>query len=166
MLPVTEALNPNAIEIHVCKKIEICPKEELSKEDGSLLFQLLFLSKNAPLAEITEKDKPFLYQVIEKRIKFCFDYQINDVALLLFLTSIAKNPAVGVMYCWYLQYWAKANNVKEINLMTFCEKIFPMGFPSETQMSSIWQGQKVQREKNGGSDNLIDYSTAGKSLQF
>lgn len=166
MLPNTEVENPSAIETHVCKKIEICPKEELSKEDGSLLFQLFFLSKDAPLAEIPQKDKPFLYQVIEKRIKFCFDYQINDVALLLFLTSIAKNPAVAVMYCWYLQYWAKTNNVKEINLMTFCEKIFPMGFPSETQMSSIWQSQKVDRKGKSGSDNLVDYANAGKSLQF
>lgn len=169
MLPNTEALNPSAIEINVCKKIEICPKEQLNDENNGFLIQLLFASRSRSfpkISEIPEKEKPFLYKVIEKRVNACCNYKINDVALILFLDLISENPAVAVMYCWYLQYWAKKNNVKEIDLHIFCEKIFPMGFPSKTQWSTIWDSQKIQRENNAGSDNLVDYATAGKSLQF
>lgn len=166
MLPNTEVENPSAIETHVCQKIKNANFCELDNETGSLLFQLLYINKDGDKFKLEQKEKPFLFQVAEKRIEFCFQYRIKEHALLLFLCSLAENPAVMVMYLWYLQYWAKNNNTKEIDLITFCQKIFPSGFPSSEAMSEIWQSQKVDRKGQSGSDNLVDYATAGKSLQF
>jgi len=61
----------------------------------------------------------------------------------------------------------KKNNHNIIDLKMFCE-IFPNGFPSEQDLEKIWDGQKVDREKNNqmASDNLVDYQSAMGSIQF
>lgn len=166
MLPNTETKNPSAIEIHVCKKIGEAKKDELDKDSQKLLLQLLWLKKDGKQLEIPQNEKPFLFQVIEKRVQACFDYKIKDHALILFLCSIAKNPAVAVMYLWYFQYWANKNgNRQEIDLNTLCMEIFPMGFPSDENMQLIWGGQKIERMEMPF-DNLVDYASAGESLMF
>lgn len=158
MLQFSETKNEFAIENIVCSAIKKSKKEPINDEDSEILISLLM--SNAPL-NIPEKEKPFLYKVIEKRIEFSFDFTMEN-KLILFLCQISKSPGNALLYLWYLQYWSN-KNFKNITLHDFCEKIFPMGFPSEDEMNKIWLAQKVANESTG-SDNLIDYNLAGKSL--
>jgi len=134
--------------------------------DNELMETLMrvYLAKGL---NIPDKEKPFLFQVIEKRLQYCFTIKIEDQRLILFLCALAESPGSAIMYLWYLQYWCFVNEVKELNLELFCEKIFPMGFFSKIDLSKIWDSQKVLRDRNdNGSDNLVDYASAGMSIQF
>ncbi len=173
MIPLPEGTQnqENAVEEHFCKPFEQADKHEMSIADtGDLL--LLASSKNTfsnwPLLE---KEKPFLYKVIEQRVQACFTFKITDCRLIMWLCMISKSPGTAVMYLAYLQYWCKKNNVKEIDIDIFCEKVLPSGYPSEEDLQEIWDAQKVIRTKTKGdifpgSDNLLDYQQAYKSIQF
>ena len=104
--------------------------------------------------------------MIIKRISVQFTYTVSDDRVILLLAHVAQNPGTAVMYLWYLQYYCKKNNVKDIDLTMFCTYIFPMGFPSTSDLKQLWDTQKVNNEKEGFSDNLLDYHIAGKSIQF
>jgi len=157
--------NGSAIENIVCKAIEKCDRVEMDK-DLFETFIMLIMAKDKKF-EIPEKEKPFIYQVIEKRIKHCYTFKTNDPRLIMFLSALAVKPGTAILYLWYLQYWCKKNSVKEIDLDIFGTRIFPLGFPSEETMHKIWDSQKVNRDSaTGGSDNLVDYNDAGSSLHF
>lgn len=150
---------PNSIEELFAKEFEKTKKNPMDKDTSEILMKLI-MSKNSSY-QIPEKDKPFLYKLLEKRIEVLHSFEVDD-RVLLFLCCICRSAGVGVMYCWYLQYQSKRKNTKEISLETFCE-IFPMGFPSEDDLSRLWDAQKV-KTKGMSSDNLLDYPQAGKSL--
>ncbi len=165
MLQYSETQNPKAIEENICLKIKQSPHLEMDNETTEILMRLIN-AKNKNF-EIPENEKPFLYAVIEKRIKHCFQFIINDNRLILMLTQISKSPGAAIMILWYLQWWCANHDCKELDLEIFCEKIFPMGFPSQNALHSIWDSQKVKTSiENRGSDNLVDYASAGQSLLF
>ena len=155
-------LDPNAIEEIVCKKMEKLTTVRMTNELSSILIQLMLVPKDKPF-KIPQEEKPFLFQVIEKRIEICFTFKTQDDRLILFLAALSVTPGIAVMYLWYLQYWCSKNDVKEIDLDILCSRIFPNGFFKEEDLSEIWDEQKVKSE---GSDNLLDYQTAGESIQF
>jgi hypothetical protein len=131
-------------------------------EWDSEMFAKLILSKHSTF-EITEDDKPFFYKMIESRVKYNHDYELDD-RTILFLTFICRTAFVAVVYCWCLQYESKKRNLKQITLEDFAE-IFPNGFPSESDLVAVWLKQKVKRRSGfSDSDNLLDYYSAGLSL--
>jgi len=163
MLPNEVTTQPDSIEKYFCIPFEKIQRVPMNEEDTTLLMQLLMAKKGITMPE---NKKPFLMQVIEKRIKHCFQYKIEDMRLLMFLMVITVSPGTAVMYLTYLQYWCKKHNCKELDLEKLCD-IFPMGFPEESELKKIWDGQKVIRDKQkGGSDNLLDYAAAMKSIHF
>ena len=160
----------NAVEEYFCKGFEKLERHPMDEKDSEFLIKLL-LSKKVTLEDcpLKQEEKPFLYQVIEKRVQHCFTYKITDSRLIMFLAIITKSVGTTVMYMAYLQYWCKNNNVKELDLDIFCNDIFPMGFPIEDDLKKLWYSQKVSKDKmalGGCSDNLLDYQTAYKSIQF
>jgi len=206
MLEPEITTQPDAIERLFCKPFKSLARHEMDKETTDMLIRLL-MAKPTTLedAPITEEDKPFVYKLIEKRIKYALTFRITDSRLMVFLAVLCKSAGSAVMYLTYLQYWCKKNNVKELDLDTFGKRIFPMGFPSQEDMSELWDKTKISRwkvsdehsaltrmvkcdrfprmpkrrgmrrrfrrlDKLGklihGSDNLIDYQSAIKSIQF
>ncbi len=163
MIKYSETTDPTIIEREICKKMHSLRRESMDEEMTETLMRI-YLAKGL---NIPDKEKPFLFQVIEKRLKYCFTIKIEDQRLILFLCALAESPGSAIMYLWYLQYWCFINDVKQLNLELFCEKIFPMGFFSRDDLSKIWDFQKVSstREENG-SDNLVNYSSAGMSIQY
>jgi len=159
MLNFDVTTQPNSIEELFAKEFEKTQKQPMDYFTSEILVKLS-LSKDMSYA-ITEEEKPFLYKLMEKRIEVIHDFELDE-RTLVFLCCICKSAGISVMYCWYLQYESKKRNIRHISLETFCE-IFPMGFPSEDDLSRLWDAQKVHSERMG-SDNLLDYPQAGKSL--
>ena len=172
MLKNEETKNPNAIETYVCKEMEKCEREPMNKDTCDVFLRLMISRmqnkdrlQSIKKFEIPEKEKPFIVKMLEGRLQM-YQFKINDFDLRFFIAIICVSPGNIVLYLWYLQYWCKKNNVKELDLELFSNKIFPMGFPSDKTLLRIWDGQKVKRKETMASDNLVDYGTAGQSLMF
>ena len=161
MIDYTLTENPNLIEELICEKIRLAPKMPMSKELSDIMVSLCLAGDSF---SIPEKEKPFTFKIIEKRIEFCFTYKINDARLILFLCAVGESPARIIMYLWYLQSWCHKNGVREVDFEMFTMRIFPMGFLTEQAMSEIWYATKVSDGRQ--SYNLADISRAGASIQF
>ena len=153
-------IDNTAIENVVCIPFKKLMRFPMDDETTRTFIQIMML----PIEfSIPQKEKPFLYQVIEKRIDGCFTFKITDARLILLITIISETPGSAILYLWYLQYWCKKNQVEILSLNDFCEKIFPMGFPSKDDLHKIWDDQKVTIDNK--SLNLVDINDAGLSVQ-
>lgn len=169
-------LREDAIELLVCEKMHRLPKNNtLSDESSKFLINLVYM-ENDPKHPLQKwegfTEKVFLYELLKKRTEFCFTFKFKNPIALLFLVGNIASPGQGILYLWYIQWWTFKNRDVEdnvIDLLTLCEKIFPWGFFSEDDLHKIWDSQKVSTKlfnDNKGSDNLVDYSVAGNSIQF
>lgn len=118
--------------------VEKCKLREMTTEETELLLHL-YTSKENP--NIPEKNKPFLFKLIEKRLSI-YSFTITDVRLIFFLCSISQTPGKAVMYLTYLDYWCKKQDVKVLTFDYFCQKTFPYGFP-DFDNSDIWEKFKT-----------------------
>jgi len=162
-LSFSETANPDAIETHVALKMKEARIVPLSKDLSGILLSCMSMPEDL---KFPVEKKPFLLQVITKRIQACHTFEIKEDRILLFLAAATESPGTAVLYLWYLQYWACKNNKHVIDFHDICAEIFPNGLFDKITMKDIWDGQKVQRKQDGsmGSDNLVDYSSAGESI--
>jgi hypothetical protein len=102
---------------------------------------------------------------MEKRISVNHSFEVDD-RILLFLSFICKSVGECVMYIWYLQYKSKIRSINRSGNFTFEDfaDIFADGFPSNYGLEKLWEFQKVSPPTIENSDNLLDYTSAGKSL--
>jgi hypothetical protein len=149
----------DSIEKLFAEQFEKLSQYPMDNETSEIYIKLLLL-KDSDI-EIPQKDKPFLYQIIENRISFVHNYKLDN-RTILFLSILCKSAGICVMYIWYLQFECKKRNINEMSFETFSQ-VFGNGFPSDEGLSKIWDSQKVKHEV-GNSDNLLDYVNAGKSL--
>ena len=151
----------NSIEELFVKHFDECYKIPMDNETCEIFMKLTFL-KDSDL-DISEVEKPFIYQLIEKRISVIHDFKVDD-KVLMFLSFICHSAGVGIMYVWYLQYQCKKRNTKFIYFSDFTD-IFSWGLPSKDTLDKLWLSQKVDvPQYTFGSDNLLDYKEAGLSL--
>ena len=162
MLDTSYKNRQNAIEEVIYDFLKDCNRVEMSNEVSELYMLIGLMSKDVKLST---EEKPFIFQVMEKRVENCFTFRFTDERALLALSIWAENAGVSIIYLWYIQAWCFKNNVREVDFETLGLKIFPTGIFSEENLKSVWDNQKI--EKSGmESDNLIDYNVAGLSIQF
>lgn len=118
--------------------VENCQLREMTLDETEL-FCLLQMKDAHGI--INEKDKPFLYKMIEKRF-LIYSFTITDPRLILFLCAISKTPGKAVMYLTYLDYWCKNKNIKILTFSDFSERAFPHGFP-DIDKTNIWEKFKT-----------------------
>lgn len=169
MLPKEKIQDPNSLEEHFCKEFEkIMSRDSMmlrTMDDFETEMLLMLLdSKPVALDKIAVKDKQPLYDIIEKRIKYVYTFKVVDARVILFLACVTKRAGISVMYLAYLQYICKKQNIRELSFDKLTMDIFPDGFPKEEALKYVWDKQKVKRDS--GSDNLLDYQSAMKSIQF
>ena len=157
------SLNKESIEKIICSQITQAVKNPMSKFEQEILVSLLLANKNF---KIPQKEKPFLFQLIEKRINACHTFSTDDERVILFLVSVCQSPGSAILYLWFIQFWCHFNRIKVIDLDIFCGKIFPNGFPSTECVNAIWDSQKLINVPKMGSDNLVDYNYCGDSIHF
>jgi hypothetical protein len=163
MLNKEETLNPSAIEEHFCKPLDKFKPKQLSEQQMQLMLVILMTKdEDVPKFEKEFSEVYWFYEAIEKRINSCFTYTM-DVKAKVLLATWCESIGDVVMYLTLLQYKCKQRGVKNLT----CEPLglmFGDGIIDRAFMHEIWDKQKVY--SNGGSDNLIDYATALKSLRF
>ena len=118
--------------------------------------------------QIPNSEKPFLFQIIEKRVEHCFTFKFIDQRAILAVCLWAESAGNAIMYLWFIQAWCFKNNVKQIDFETLGTKIFPMGIFSKKDLSEVWKSQKVSPDGKNTiyETNLVDYNLAGSSIQF
>jgi hypothetical protein len=152
----------DAIEEVVYGFLKDCEPAEMSNDAVETFMMIGLMPKNVKLKT---EEKPFVFQVMEKRVEHCFTFRFTDERALLVLSFWAESAGVAITYLWYIQAWCFKNNVREVDFETLGMRIFPRGVFSEKDLKSVWDNQKV--EHNGmESDNLVDYNVAGLSIQF
>jgi hypothetical protein len=152
----------NSIEEVFAKKFEDSQKVPMSNEISDIFIRLTLLKETS--LNISELEKPFFYKVMEKRISTLHNYKIDD-KVLLFLSCICESLGDCIMYIWYIQYQCKKRNINTVTFDVFSD-MFSWGFPSKETLSKLWDSQKIERfnSLSLGSDNLLDYHSAGQSL--
>lgn len=152
----------NAIEEIVYDFLKDCETVEMSFDTTKTLLSIGMLPKNL---KIKDEEKPFLFKIMEQRIKHCFTFVITDERALIVLCDWAKSAGEAIMYLWYIQGWCFKHNVTEIDFDTLLSRVFPLGMFTQKDLDSAWDNQKVNTP-NMESDNLVDYAMAGLSIQF
>jgi hypothetical protein len=152
----------NAIEEVVYDFLKDCDRVPMTEETTGTFLMIGMMPKNVKLKT---EEKPFVFQVMEKRVVHRFTFKFTDERALLAISIWAETAGVAILYLWYIQAWCFKNNVREVDFETLGLKIFPMGIFSEKDLKSVWDNQKVEK-KGMESDNLIDYAVAGLSIQF
>jgi hypothetical protein len=95
-----------------------------------------------------------------------------DAKAKMLLATWCNTIGDVVMYLTLIQYKCKQRGLKALYYDGLA-LMFGDGIIDREFMHKCWDAQKLERKKTyrkflpyGGSDNLIDYATAGKSLYF
>lgn len=162
MLDASYKNKQNGIEEVVYEFLKYCKLVQMSDDVARTFIMIAMMPKNV---KIKQEEKPFIFQIIEKRVEHCFTFKFTDERALLALSMWAESAGSAILYLWYIQSWCFKNKVEEIDFETLGMQIFPMGIFSKKDLQSAWDNQKVKSDAMQ-SDNLIDYSNAGLSIQF
>lgn len=157
------------------KEFDKIQKEQLPKEDAKILITILFkekeLNKDKELLDMLEgKTNNTLSTVIWRRFK---NYPMLSVSpsVALFLGEIAKDFGICTMMVARVIAKAAQYGTRVIDMHFLCNKIIPMGFPTERGFEKLWELQKIDYEERQAqefhsfiSDNLLDYNSSYKSV--
>lgn len=170
MLPYDVTKQEDAVEKYLCEPLSKLKPREMSND--LMDYFMSFAVSTEENVDVSKARKTiWQFNALEKRMEFLTYTADNRVKLFVVMLC---DGAIGkiMMYAYYMQYLCKKNNIKHISWETFGMKFFPFGFFDEQDMLKIWDGQKVSKiDSEGkhhvqGTDNLIDYGTASKSILF
>ena len=161
-IPYDKTKEENTVELLYAKKFEELKRQPMNEESSKIMIGLLLSNIPEDDAEMNEQ---FLCKIIESRLK-ALGYTL-DIKTKVFLAYLTGSPGTAVMYCHYLAYFCKKNNLKHLTFNTFCDTAFPFGFPTDDDLNILWDQQKIRKDpgiNQPGSDNLLDYFHASKSI--
>lgn len=119
------------------KAFAALPVEELTREDKTFLFLVLF-AKDDGFKQLFEEMKAnsWALQAMQKHLA-SMELKL-DIRIQLMIHYLA-NGAIGhcVTYIRYLQYWMKANGVNYISPCAMLADIFPHGFPAIDEINRL-----------------------------
>ena len=157
----TSETKPDALEKRILEPMsKFIPQPMTEPLTYTMLGLMTMLDTNIDPAYNDLKKQAWSLEAVEKRIEGCLTITIDKKSLIFITMLVNGNIGQMIMYSYYLQYWAKLNDVREITFEIFTSRIFAMGFLSEEFMQEMWDKQKVE------SGNLIDDGAAAVSIQF
>ena len=157
------------------KEFDKCEKEQLTKEDAMLLMNIIFkekeLNKDKELLDMLEvKTNDTFCTVIWRRFKNFPMLRVSP-SVALFLGEVAKNFGICTIMVAIVIAKAAQYRTKNIDIHFICNRIIPMGFPTEREFKKLWELQKIDLEERQAqefnsfmSDNLLDYNSSYKSV--
>ena len=164
MLEHSVTQEADAIEKYFCKPFGELPLFEMDTELASIFISFAS-SKDSDINVDKARKTIAVFSAIEKRLKASFTITLDNRTLLFLIT--VNDGVIGkcIIYLFYMQYIAKKKNIQNIDFLSFSTQFFPHGFPDDGGLKKVWEGQKIKRGTSF-SDNLVDYSSASKSIQF
>lgn len=135
--------------------------DELSKTFITCCMSEQEMEQSEDIREKLSKKELGLCSVFYNRVKYCHTYEAS-IALCLFMGLASESFGEVTIYANYLQYQANKHNMKRIDMGFIGEKVFPMGLPSRETLNKVWDMQKVKRESDFDSDNLLDIVISSK----
>ncbi len=168
MLKHSVTQEANALETHMCDRLSKARMVPMSKDLSEALIKVI-MSKEEGAKKMHEEllKVSWEYKALFERAKSSLTVEFEPSGLIMaFFTSVYTAPGIGnaIMYIYYIQYACKKKGIEKFTVNTFCESVFPMGVFRNEDLNEVWDACKVSSE--GGSDNLIDYPKASKSIQF
>ena len=112
----------------------LATRQQPMDEEMSMAFM------NLTMMEMHEKGLPpqlessFMFRVLTKRAAY-LGLDANPYAMAL-LACLCQSPGSAVMFLVAISYRAKVLKISTIT------NLFPMGFPSEEELSNLWDKQK------------------------
>lgn len=103
-----------------------------------------------------------LASMFYNRVIVCHTYKVS-VAVAIFISEIADRPGMITIYANYLQYKAWKSGKMMLRMKDIGE-IFSNGVFSKETLEQAWEKQK--RYGMSGSDNMLDYCEAQKSIEL
>lgn len=168
MLDNEVTLQPDSIEKIFCEPFSKLPVRPFNREESAIMVSCLAADEQPERLIIDEKNPevPNSAIMLKKSLRTRFSFEMTE-PMQVMVASTCKSVGVIIMYLTYLQYWAKKHDKRKLSTSDL-SNIFPMGVPTEEALHKLWDAQKVKRtERNPiGSDNLLDYQTALKSIHF
>lgn len=162
-------IQPDSIEKWAKQtEIEFAKSQEPLTNEQSEIFIKCYMNEKAmeedeDLKTQLEKNKAGLASVFYNRVRLCHTYEISN-ALCLFMSFVIQSFGDSTIYANYLQYQAFKHNVKKVNMDFISTKVFPWGFPDRATLEKVWDDQKVERNGQFTSDNLLDYAECQGSI--
>ena len=156
----------NTTKIEELFKEHIDPSREGMGEDlRNIFFNLMMADMSEEHEKVAEmyaeiKQKSWVLQAMELRVKHMLTIEIEKDVMLLLLVMANQRIGSAMVLLYYMQYWAKRLDVKNITLDDYVQKIFPLGVPSEEAMKNFWEAQKVKLQP----DNMIDHKVFTNSI--
>ena len=149
----------------VGKGIDAAKKYPLDADSMETLFKLMMMSFNEDQTALnttyeTAREELLLVQIAEKRLEHALTITMDKASIIFIIMQSLGSPGFLIMYLYYLQYWCHEHEISHIDFETLNMKIFPMGYPSEQDLTDIWTSQKI------GGDNGVDIPQASKSIQI
>jgi len=155
--------DPNSVENIFCKLMEKSKVQPMDEHMTKILISMILDSQLADQIHKEASSKSINISILEDRLRSMGKEIDKGAAIMVWLAC--ETPGQAVMYSYYISYMMKQRQLgKAIDLQTLCSEVFPLGFFTQESLQSLWDEQKVKRER--GSDNLLDYTQASKSLVF
>lgn len=128
----------------------ISAKTEPMSKELSNVFMLCCIAElqNKELGDNFKME--FMYKIIDKRAQFV-GLNITE-AVKVILCMLCDSPGTAVMYVYALRYHQVKEQLSSIDTMQLAQ-VFKFGFPTEAELSRMWDLQKVQGV------NLLDQVT-------
>lgn len=167
MVHFNKTKEANAVENIFCKpmdKIKIVPMTETQSDVMINIF-------SSPVTMLGEVLKSIVLgglwyaPTFKTRIE-ALGYKVDPGVEIFVNLGLSKSVGDVVMWANFLAYKAKVSGVTNIRFREeICQNWFPEGFPDLQEVSRIWMFQKVHTGRNIGSDNLLDYPEAAKTIR-
>tara|TARA_R110001599_G_scaffold184514_1_gene377987 strand:- start:8163 stop:8651 length:489 start_codon:yes stop_codon:yes gene_type:complete len=155
-------LKTDTVEKEFCIPFSKLRQEPMNEEETSIFLGLILSEKQSTSDAIDPQAVPFSnYQVLVQSLGTRFSLKITQEAAIM-VSVMSRVFGDVIMYLSYLQYHYSIDE-KKITCARLSD-IFPMGFPSKTSLERMWDLQKVARDKDSDSDNLLDYKECFKSI--
>ena len=162
-------IQPDSIEKWAKQtEIEFAKSQEQLTNEQSEIFLKCYIDEQAmeddeDLKTALEKNKAGYASVFYNRVKLCHTYEVSN-ALCVFMNFVIESFGDSTIYTNYLQYQAFKHNVKKVNMDFISTRVFPLGFPDRVTLQKVWEDQKVERNGQFTSDNLLDYAECQESI--
>mgnify|MGYP003629672178 CR=1 FL=1 len=158
-------LEADSLEKVFLQPLDSLKTDRLTVDDTKAFIGLSFMKEehiDRAWQDLTKQ--AWAIEAWELRVEIALTIKVDRKTLMFIALRVEGNVGQGIAYIYYLQYWCKMNNVKEVTLDMLFSRIFPMGLFSEEVIHEHWLLQKVRGYN--GLDNMIDYSEASKSIMF